>query len=270
MRAIRLARRMTLEQLAEKINSSLSTVIGHESDGIKSVDFLLRYSEALGCEPADLLEDTVDPEKYSLVVEITSFYPWNLICAVLDGRKDLVYKVYVPEFMKAVDTLTYREHKVVEMRYANDMTFEKCGKSLGVTRERVRQIEAKALRKLQNPRFSKHYILDTINKAFEIDGERARLERENNQLVARLNALGDKIAREKKTQERKVDIDEMELSVRSYNCLRRAGINFVSDLEGMTYEKLKKVRNLGRKSILEVIQKAREFGIVIEVGSEEE
>ena len=88
--------------------------------------------------------------------------------------------------------------------------------------------------------------------------------------MARLNALGDKIAREKKTQERKVDIDEMELSVRSYNCLRRAGINFVSDLEGMTYEKLKKVRNLGRKSILEVIQKAREFGIVIEVGSEEE
>lgn len=280
MRAIRLARRMTLEQLAEKINSSLSTVIGHESDGIKSVDFLLRYSEALGCEPADLLDDTVDLEKYSLEEDIASFYPWNLAYAVLIGNmpsvgsiekgRQLIYKVYVPALEKAMSELTEREQKVLELRFVHGMTYEQCGYRFNVTRERIRQVEQKALRKLRSPRFAKHYLLDTLNKAFEIDGERARLERENNQLVARLNALGDKIAREKKTQERKVDIDEMELSVRSYNCLRRAGINFVSDLEGMTYEKLKKVRNLGRKSILEIIQKARKFGIVIEVGSEEE
>lgn len=258
-----------MDKLSKKINSSLGTVVSHEKEGVTSIDFLLRYAEALGCEPVDILADTVDFEKYTLVEDITSFYPWNLACAVIDD-KEKVYNVYVPALEKSIAELTDREQKVLEMRFEHGMTYEQCGYRFGVTRERIRQIEAKALRKLRNPRFSKYYILDTLNKAFEIDGERARLERENNQLVARLNALGDKIAREKKTQERKVDIDEMELSVRSYNCLRRAGINFVSDLEGMTYEKLKKVRNLGRKSILEIIQKARKFGIVIEVGSEEE
>lgn len=268
MRAIRLARRMTLEQLAEKINSSLSTVIGHESDGIKSVDFLLRYSEALGCEPADLLEDAVDLEKFTLVAEITSFYPWNLACAVI-GDKEKVYNVYVPALEKAMAELTDREQKVLEMRFEHGMTYEQCGYRFGVTRERIRQVEAKALRKLRIPRFSKHYLLDTLNKAFEIDVERARLERENAKLRMILEKQGYTFENNQPKGPR-IDIADMELSVRSYNCLRRAGFNFVSDLEGMTYENLQKIRNLGRKSILEIIQKARKFGIVIEVGSEEE
>ncbi len=50
-------------------------------------------------------------------------------------------------------------------------------------------------------------------------------------------------------------IDELDLSVRSYNCLKRAGINNVSDLIGKSEEDMMKVKNLGRKSLKEVKEK---------------
>lgn len=55
-------------------------------------------------------------------------------------------------------------------------------------------------------------------------------------------------------------IEELDLSVRSFNCLKRAGINTVEDLIGKTEEDMMKVRNLGRKSLEEVIAKLDSFG----------
>ena len=52
-----------------------------------------------------------------------------------------------------------------------------------------------------------------------------------------------------------MNIDELELSVRSYNCLKRAGINTVEELTNRTSEDMMKVRNLGRKSLEEVLAK---------------
>ena len=56
-------------------------------------------------------------------------------------------------------------------------------------------------------------------------------------------------------------IEEMELSVRSYNCLKRANINTVEDLTQKTREDMLKVRNLGLKSIDEVLEKLNEYGL---------
>ena len=58
-----------------------------------------------------------------------------------------------------------------------------------------------------------------------------------------------------------MNIDELELSVRSYNCLKRAGINTVEDLCNKTAEDMMKVRNLGRKSLEEVLAKLKELGL---------
>ena len=57
-----------------------------------------------------------------------------------------------------------------------------------------------------------------------------------------------------------MSIDELELSVRSYNCLKRAGINTVEELCNRTSEDMMKVRNLGRKSLEEVLAKLKELG----------
>ncbi|MCX8002943.1 MAG: DNA-directed RNA polymerase subunit alpha [Anoxybacillus mongoliensis] len=56
-------------------------------------------------------------------------------------------------------------------------------------------------------------------------------------------------------------IEELDLSVRSYNCLKRAGINTVQELAQKTEEDMMKVRNLGRKSLEEVKAKLEELGL---------
>lgn len=55
-------------------------------------------------------------------------------------------------------------------------------------------------------------------------------------------------------------IEELDLSVRSFNCLKRAGINTVEDLVSKTEEEMMKVRNLGRKSLEEVVEKLHSLG----------
>ncbi len=65
-----------------------------------------------------------------------------------------------------------------------------------------------------------------------------------------------------------MSIDELELSVRSYNCLKRAGINTVEELTNKTPEDMMKVRNLGRKSLEEVVQKLEELGLTFNAGDE--
>ena len=61
-----------------------------------------------------------------------------------------------------------------------------------------------------------------------------------------------------------MNIDELELSVRSYNCLKRAGINTVEELCNRTSEDMMKVRILGRKSLEEVLAKLKELGLQLQ------
>lgn len=65
-----------------------------------------------------------------------------------------------------------------------------------------------------------------------------------------------------------MNIDELELSVRSYNCLKRAGINTVEELTNRTSEDMMKVRNLGRKSLEEVLAKLKELGLQLNPSEE--
>ncbi|MBR1674052.1 MAG: DNA-directed RNA polymerase subunit alpha [Eubacterium sp.] len=87
------------------------------------------------------------------------------------------------------------------------------------------------------------------------------------------NAKQASVIAEKKEPEQvsKTDmsIDELELSVRSYNCLKRAGINTVKELCKKTPEEMMKVRNLGRKSLEEVLAKLKELGLTLNDGTQE-
>ena len=65
-----------------------------------------------------------------------------------------------------------------------------------------------------------------------------------------------------------MNIDELELSVRSYNCLKRAGINTVEELCNRTSDDMMKVRNLGRKSLEEVLAQLKEFGLQLNPSDE--
>ena len=72
----------------------------------------------------------------------------------------------------------------------------------------------------------------------------------------------------KKEKVLELSIEELDLSVRSYNCLKRANINSVEDLANKTEEDMIKVRNLGRKSLEEVLNKMAELGLALKPGDE--
>jgi len=65
----------------------------------------------------------------------------------------------------------------------------------------------------------------------------------------------------KKEKVMEMTIEELDLSVRSYNCLKRAGVNTVEDLAGKTEEDMMRVRNLGKKSLEEVLNKMESLGL---------
>lgn len=70
-------------------------------------------------------------------------------------------------------------------------------------------------------------------------------------------------AEDNKTHVLEMTVEELDLSVRSFNCLKRAGIDKVEDLISKTEEDMMRVRNLGRKSLDEVIAKLNSFGLTL-------
>ena len=95
----------------------------------------------------------------------------------------------------------------------------------------------------------------------------ARILIEHFNIVTDLNAISDVsgLMAEKKvdtiTKTLETPIEEIEFSVRAYNCLKRAGINTVQDLISKKESEVTKIRNLGKKSLKEVIDKVKEMGL---------
>ncbi len=102
----------------------------------------------------------------------------------------------------------------------------------------------------------------------EIISLAARIMREHislfvnlSETIAGMSDILSKTEDDKQQQILKMAIEEMDLSVRSYNCLKRANIHTVEDLTKKTEDDMLKVRNLGRKSLEEVIQKLESYGL---------
>ena len=94
----------------------------------------------------------------------------------------------------------------------------------------------------------------------------SRIIIEHFEILTELNEIADETGLMKqnvddsKTKALEMSIDELEFSVRAYNCLKRANINTLQDLTNITENELMKIRNLGKKSLKEVIDKVRELG----------
>jgi DNA-directed RNA polymerase subunit alpha len=90
---------------------------------------------------------------------------------------------------------------------------------------------------------------------------------EHFELLANLNSIANisGIMQEKKvdniTKTLETPIEEVEFSVRAYNCLKRAGVHTVQDLVNKTEDEVTKIRNLGKKSLKEVIDKVADLGL---------
>jgi len=102
----------------------------------------------------------------------------------------------------------------------------------------------------------------------------AKILNEHLNLFVELSDEGRKaeimVEREENIKEKVLEmtIEELDMSVRSFNCLKRAGIDTVDDLTNKTEEDMIKVRNLGKKSLEEVIQKLQSLGLTLKKDDE--
>jgi DNA-directed RNA polymerase subunit alpha len=82
-------------------------------------------------------------------------------------------------------------------------------------------------------------------------------------LTEKVHTEDEPVEKEKDDREKilEMPIEELDLSVRSYNCLKRAGINTIHELTQKSAEDMMKVRNLGKKSLEEVETKLAEFNL---------
>lgn len=227
--------------------------------------------------------------KKQLEVDLVEFYPYNLALAIYgkdvryaewqDGEtsEDKALKLSIAGIEQGLNTLTDREKAVLQYRFKNKMTLEQVAKEFEVTRERIRQIEAKALRKLRHPsRLAKMkaYSYEDIIK----NNEKIReLEEENKLLNKAMRMYIRKDITREELEKLAVNvsiydirIEDLDLSVRSYNCLKRKGINNLGELSKLTYTELITVRNLGKKSVDEVIRKLKEYNIELKENEDED
>lgn len=153
-----------------------------------------------------------------------------------------------------------REIYILKGYYEKGYTLEALSYQLGVTQERIRQILVKSVRRLRYPA-----RLEIFKKGKEI------IQLENDIEVIKKELMNKKEFLEKVKQEQDAEykqiLDEitlpiinLNLSVRSFCCLKRAGIQTLEDLLDKTEEDLKKVRNLGNKSRKEIKEKVHSLG----------
>ena len=94
----------------------------------------------------------------------------------------------------------------------------------------------------------------------------SRIIIEHFEILTKLDEIADETGLMKqnvddsKTKALEMSIDELEFSVRAYNCLKRANINTLQDLTQKSENEMMKIRNLGKKSLKEVIDKVKEMG----------
>lgn len=215
-------------------------------------------------------------EKMRKFTPTLSWYD-NLWCDVMgvDYRDVAVCPTDIAETIEWLLTnkLSEREAKVIRHRYEDGMTLRDVGHEMGVTDDRIAQIEATALRKLKCAngwmRFGRnHWIpIMTIQKNIEVDAEIAIKHRVLAALDDRMSSLrkyikdGIKLEEQQRTQiDPDLSIDDMDLSVRTYNSLKRGGVRTLDDLRHMTASDLMKIRCLGFSCIHEIKDKLDEYG----------
>ena len=161
-------------------------------------------------------------------------------------------------------SLSEREQGIVELRYREKQTLEAIGDVYGVNRERIRQILARTLRRLRHPLRKQMLAQGMIayhdakaKKSFE-DGIQEGYARCQNEMEAQKTAENAVVTN---TSALLMTLEDMQLSVRSYNALYRAGYRKMGDIVSAGPEQVKRSRNLGTKSFEEIVSKMEEHGV---------
>lgn len=210
-------------------------------------------------------------------METTNHFPQNLISDIekryntgihlLQGNLPIkIDEQELPNYLaKNLDSRTYQ---IMLERYEEGHTLQCIGKQHNLTIERIRQIITKTLCVLSHP--SKIKEISMI--PYSVHEVRLRelkiLEGKYNDLLSVLReTFKNSEAREvlescllKNTGAKNIEIENLDLSVRAYNSLKRAGYDTIDDIINAGSDKLAKTRNLSKRCFDEVVSKVNELG----------
>ena len=162
-------------------------------------------------------------------------------------------------------TLTEREGRVLDMRYKRYMTMADIGEEYGLRAERIRQIEAKAVRKVRHPSRSRYILMGMegyINylRDTAVEERLREYKKEIVTLEKKIAELTDTEYEEEKNELENAPLAELDLSVRTFNILYRAGYSTVKELLDADAEKIVSLPNLGLKNFSDLIDVLSEKG----------
>ena len=204
-----------------------------------------------------------------------STWPFNLIEGIyrVEGKNECI-EFDMDGLEEAISTLTPREIKAIDLRYRKEMSLEEVGEACGVGQERIRQITAKACRKLRHPSRMKliMYGKAALNKKMDLEDKEKELEslaRELEQREANIKERERELEIEREERETMTrdglddSLEEMELTVRAYNCMARTGCRTVRDVaELVSKGNLLKVRNVGIHCANEILHRLKDkYGV---------
>ena len=194
---------------------------------------------------------------------LIDIYPFNLAFGIF-GNTEEAFQIYIPGIFAALDTLTEREADILQKRFGDKMTLKSIGEMHGVGAERIRQIAFKAMRKMRHP--SRTNMFKAVS-ATELQEQNIKFQKLSQEYEILSRAL--ELCTAKKATTVQSSISELDLSTRSYNCLRGAGKDTLRDITEMTRDELAKIRNMGRKSVEEVVRKIEICGLILKEGQDE-
>lgn len=205
-----------------------------------------------------------------------SVFPYNLMEAIMMKDDNACIEFCESGLETAISRLTEREQELINLRYREEMTLEEVSKNTGLGRERVRQIVAKACRKLRHPSNLQLIQMGSlgVKKKSELMAYEERLKEKERVLKlkeADLKKLSEELAlRDSDKTEpeddfendvRYMPIEYLNLSVRAYNCLKRAGIDTIGKAADRAANgDIHKIRNMGVRSTLDVLDRLMENG----------
>ena len=175
-----------------------------------------------------------------------SVWPYNLYQDIFMTETDKNKLELERDVLTAISYIEREKWRdIILYRYRDKMTLEMIAGKYNISRDRVRQIINKILAALR--RNASRVILEYGLNDYAQMKKQDVMELYNNK-QKELNKHG-----------KGLNIDYLELSIRPYNCLRRAGITYIDDLLNKSPEDIVKIKNLGKRSFIEIMDKLKEF-----------
>lgn len=188
-------------------------------------------------------------------------YPYNLVDDVLNASFNTLEPInplpddFIGSVAYVVCTLNEQEQHVVSFRYEQRMTYKAIGEEMNLSVERVRQIVSKALRKMRHPNRMRYlrYGVSGVQKAVADKAAKDAMRLYEEQLKAQ--------EKHGENPSLFLKIESIGLSTRSYNVLHRNGVETVSDVIDLGYDKIKKFRNSGKMVMKDITECLSKLGI---------